>query len=196
MKDFLQDPWSEMSPTERRLLNTARSILASEGLSALTTRAVTTRSGENPAAIHYHFGSKKGLIRALLETHTFDMSVALIRQARSLPPGSELTNTWLDGMREIAEDEESFIAFFELLPLALRDPELSNRLDELYRWYRQLHIDVLNAEIYQEEVQALSALIVAVIDGLTIQSALRPDLDMHGTFELLKSLVRSRSHYR
>lgn len=195
MEDSFQNPWAGMGPTERRLLNTARNILAAEGLGALTTRAVTSFSGENPAAIHYHFGSKQGLIRALLETHTYDSSVALLRQARNLHPGPELTNTWLDGMQEIAEDDESFIAFFELLPLALRNPELCNRLEGLYEWYRQSHIDVLNTEIQQEESQALAVLIVAAIDGIAIQRALCPDLDTQKIFELLKSLVRTRSYH-
>src|SRR4051812_7111785 len=109
-----QDPALDLSPTAERLLASARSILAEKGLPSLSIKAVTSRCGENLAAVHYHFKSKRGLLRALLDSHTFAASIALLERARNTPPGPERVDTWIDGLRQISEDDESFVAFFEL----------------------------------------------------------------------------------
>ena len=56
-----------------RLLAAAATLIADEGAAAATSRAISTRAGENLAAITYYFGSKDELV-----------SEALIRQARAL----------------------------------------------------------------------------------------------------------------
>lgn len=45
----------------------AERLLLESGYEAVSVRAVCAAAGVNPAAVHYHFGSKVGLISALLE---------------------------------------------------------------------------------------------------------------------------------
>ena len=191
-----EDPSLQLAPTAGRLLDAARSILASDGFAALTIKAVTTRSGENLAAVHYYFGNKDGLVRALLDSHTYVASVSLLDRAEAMAPGEERTDTWLDGVREIAEDAESFVAFFELLPRALRRDDLRDRLALLYEWYRESNVDVLRTQLPQEDAEAMAVLVVAVIDGLAIQKNLQPDLDTRSAFDMLKSLLASLANDR
>lgn len=49
------------------ILDAAEELFASRGFDATSVRAVTRHAGMNPAAVHYHFGSKQVLLRALLE---------------------------------------------------------------------------------------------------------------------------------
>ncbi|MGU3293262.1 TetR/AcrR family transcriptional regulator [Williamsia sp. M5A3_1d] len=53
--------------TRERLLVAAESLLLRSGYDAVSVRAVCTEAGMNPAAVHYHFGSKERLVAALLE---------------------------------------------------------------------------------------------------------------------------------
>jgi len=54
--------------TRRRLLLSALSLYAREGLHGVSLRAISAASGSrNSAAMHYHFTNKAGVIRALLE---------------------------------------------------------------------------------------------------------------------------------
>ena len=49
------------------ILDAAEELFARQGFDATSIRAVTREVGMNPAAVHYHFGSKAVLVRALLE---------------------------------------------------------------------------------------------------------------------------------
>lgn len=52
--------------TRKRILKHAERLFAKQGIDAVSIRDITDAAGVNSAAIHYHFGSKSGLIEALL----------------------------------------------------------------------------------------------------------------------------------
>ncbi|MEE4022063.1 TetR/AcrR family transcriptional regulator [Gordonia sp. PKS22-38] len=61
-------PASTRSTTTRTaLLTAAESLLLTEGYEQVSVRAICAAAGANPAAVHYHFGSKDALVVALLE---------------------------------------------------------------------------------------------------------------------------------
>lgn len=49
--------------TRHRLLDAAERLFAVHGFDAASLRAITAEAGANLAAVHYHFGSKDGLVR-------------------------------------------------------------------------------------------------------------------------------------
>jgi len=49
------------------LLATARGLFLSRGFAAVTIRQIAAAAGSSPATIHYHFGDKLGLYRAMLQ---------------------------------------------------------------------------------------------------------------------------------
>ena len=51
--------------TREALLDAAESLFAEHGVQAASLRAITQQAGANLAAVHYHFGSKEGLVRAV-----------------------------------------------------------------------------------------------------------------------------------
>lgn len=51
--------------TRDRLLDTAERLFAQQGLDATSLRHITAEAGVNLAAVHYHFGSKEALVRAV-----------------------------------------------------------------------------------------------------------------------------------
>ncbi|KAA0254033.1 TetR/AcrR family transcriptional regulator [Acidobacteria bacterium ACD] len=56
--------------TRRGILDAAGSAFAAVGFVAATTRQVASTAGVNVATLHYHFGSKEGLYRAVLRDAT------------------------------------------------------------------------------------------------------------------------------
>jgi AcrR family transcriptional regulator len=184
------DPRLSLSPTAKRLLAAGRAIIAADGLRELTVKRVTDRADENLASVHYHFGNKAGLISALLDTHTYDASIEFIERARDVPVGPTRTDVWLDGMLEIVHDDESFTAFFEMLPYALREPALHDVLAALYTWYREAHLAVLSPAGGTPRAEALTVLILAAIDGFAVQRAISPEVDLQGAMDLLKEIAQ------
>jgi AcrR family transcriptional regulator len=49
------------------LLGTARSLFLTRGFASVTIRQIAAAAGSSPATIHYHFGDKLGLYRAMLD---------------------------------------------------------------------------------------------------------------------------------
>jgi AcrR family transcriptional regulator len=57
--------------TARRLLDAAVRVLDQHGFSGLTFERIAQEAGENAALIRYHFGSKSGLVRDLVDVVLF-----------------------------------------------------------------------------------------------------------------------------
>lgn len=53
--------------TRARILDAAEGLIAESGFRGLSLREVTKRAGANLAAVNYHFGSRDGLIHAVLD---------------------------------------------------------------------------------------------------------------------------------
>jgi len=53
--------------TRDRLIAAAEVLFAERGVEAASLRDITGQAGTNLAAVNYHFGSKEGLLRAVLE---------------------------------------------------------------------------------------------------------------------------------
>lgn len=53
-------------PTRDQLLDSAELLFATNGIQATSVRDITRAAGANLASINYHFGSKEGLVRAVV----------------------------------------------------------------------------------------------------------------------------------
>ena len=73
------------------LLEAAQNILQADGFTALSTRKAAAAAGVPLSQIHYHFGSKEGLVLALLDH--LDSGV-FGRQERMYDSGAPLSRRW------------------------------------------------------------------------------------------------------
>ncbi len=53
--------------TRQRLIEAAERLVAERGVDSVSVRDITSAADANSASIHYHFRSKEGLLRAVLE---------------------------------------------------------------------------------------------------------------------------------
>lgn len=183
---------SSMPPTAQKFLRAARHRLYEGGFDALRLEAIANEAGENRALIRYYFGGKDGLIAALVDMLTHDATVSLVERCEALPKGDERVHVYLDTVRGLVEDRDSFLTFYDVLPHAARDPELRRRIADLYTWYRDINERCLGVNRDSKDYKRLSALamiVLAAVDGLAVQVLLEPDLDVRGAFSLLESIV-------
>jgi AcrR family transcriptional regulator len=73
--------------TRREILRAAEETFAASGFVGATTRQVAARAGVNVATLHYHFGNKERLYRAVLEAA---VSGAVPPPSNGSPPGERL----------------------------------------------------------------------------------------------------------
>ena len=59
-------PPEAVEGTKQALLDTAERLFAEQGVDRASLRAITQTAGTNLASVNYHFGSKDGLVRAVL----------------------------------------------------------------------------------------------------------------------------------
>jgi AcrR family transcriptional regulator len=169
---------AHLPPTAKRILAAAQDILADRGYSELTMTAISQVSGVNRALVSYYFGGKAGLLAALVDTLFQDPEVGLVEEVRSTLDGAERVGGFLDWQRRVSQNDRTNRMLYELLPHALREPEVRARFAEEYRVYREVDGDCLGGaprELSEVELDALAAVSIAVVEGLGIQRALDPD---------------------
>ena len=60
-------PWMPRATCAARLLDAASKLFLKHGFDRATARQIAVAAGTTPAMIHYYFGNKLGLFRAMLE---------------------------------------------------------------------------------------------------------------------------------
>jgi AcrR family transcriptional regulator len=191
----IDDPTPDLSPTALRILEAAKRVLYRDGFRALTFETIAREAGENPALIRYHFGSKAGLLTALVDSVLYQEAVDLIEQLTAVPGGEERRETLLRIHQEMSVDRDSYKMFFDIIPHVLRDEQLEPHLRQLFEWYRRLDtwaLDEAGESVHQAQSEPLAVLTVAMTDGLALQALSDPDLDLTPAFELWRSLVLGR----
>jgi AcrR family transcriptional regulator len=85
-------------PARRQILDAALTLFATNGISAVSLREIRLAANQaNAAALQYHFGSKDGLLRALLEREL----PLLVERRRELLATAHAAND--DDIRSVAE---------------------------------------------------------------------------------------------
>jgi AcrR family transcriptional regulator len=166
-----------LSPTARRILDAAKLIVVEQGLGGLTLDAIARAAGVNKAATHYHFGSKAGLIEALVDEIVLDECAAM---AHNVAPGAgieERIDSLVDGVRRMAVDPSSIGGWWDLLPYAVRTPDLRARLAELYEIWFQWNVEWAgladgDGEARTMERRGMGMLLAAIVDGIAAQAAI------------------------
>ena len=113
------------SETKPALLDAAKKILRQNGYSGLSTRDVATAAGVPLSQIHYHFGSKQGLVLALFE---YLNSQLLDRQNAMFGDTSlKLSQQWDLACEYLADDIASgYVRVVqELIAASWTDPEVA-----------------------------------------------------------------------
>ena len=85
------DPTSgRVAATRAELLAAAEELFLKNGYDAVSVRAINAGAGLNPGAAHYHFGSKEGVVAALLEDRLSSYTAALRASFDSLEAASDV----------------------------------------------------------------------------------------------------------
>lgn len=121
--------------TQRRLLDAARACLRQEGYARLSTRRVADLGGVPLSQIAYHFGSKHGLVLALLAEENERL---LDRQARMFAEELPLSERWKRACDYLDEDLASgYVGILqEMIAAGWSDPAIAASVrDNLQRWH-------------------------------------------------------------
>ena len=190
------DPTAQLSPTARRLVAAARTLLARGGFEALTVEGVAAEAGAYRDSVRYYFGSKAAFIAAVVDSLAHDQSLAAVAETRELPSGEGRVHALVAGDRQLVDDRDSFRDFFAIFPHVLLDEELRARVAALYEWYRDLYAGGMGGAGAEDDarLRGLASLMVAMTDGLAVQKLLDPDgVELEPLFALWEQILRSET---
>jgi len=156
--------------TRAHLLAAAAAVLREHGYTAMSMRAVADRAGTRLSLVQYHFGSKRGLLLAVLD----DLTESLIERQRSMfDDGRPFAEQWRTACDYLREDIRSGYVrtLWELWAAGLTDPDLAERWRRTQGSWRELIAERL--ERWQTECdvelpmppRALATLIGNVFEG-------------------------------
>ncbi len=191
----VEDPAQTLPETAQRLLEAARRLLLAGGFDALRLDAIAAESGKNKASVKYYFGNKDGLILAILDSLDYEDCLAFAEHTRGTS-GDERLQRYIEGQTKLAADSDGFLEFFDLLPHVIRDERLRKRLAALYEWYYKMNVEWLGLAgrvrpENRERYIAFMSLMVATVDGLALQAALRPKgFDLERSFAVLEFFLK------
>ncbi len=156
--------------TREQLLSAAIAVLGDEGYGAMSMRAIADRAGVRLSLVQYHFGSKRGLVEAVLEHFTEGL---LERQRAMWNDGRSFAEQWRTACDYLRADIKSGYVrtLWEIWAAGLADEELAKRWRDTQRGWRDLIVERVERWYTENDVQlpmrprALAALIGNVFEG-------------------------------
>jgi AcrR family transcriptional regulator len=169
--------------TRARLLAAAAELFAEQGIDAVSVDAVAHCAGRTSGAVYAHFGSKQGLLLALLESWKNSvLTVLLAEVAVSASPDDELAAVWENVAPGVDEGSARWsLLEHELWLRAARDPEVAAVLrarDVEARRFSAGQLAGWTARVGARpaaDPEQLAVLVKALLNGLAIQQRIDPD---------------------
>ena len=191
---------TRISATERRaaLARSALVVIARDGVSAATTRAIVAEAGMPLASFHYAVGSRDELLRDVVELVVAEEGDAalgsLLGQAADVRETIRLAlSAYLELVRSDPGREQ---AMFELTQYALRNPKLDDLPADQYARYHGVAEGLLDAGArrlgirWTVPTRDLARLLVTLTDGITLAwLATRDDAAAERAIELAASAL-------
>lgn len=169
--------------TRMQILEAARTLLARPGFRGVTLDQIAETTGISKSSILWHFGTKEDLLLEVLDGVTRDL-VGSYRQSYpdSLPPAEKMRLFFRDYARLMEQIPESGTVFFGMIFDAERINTIRDRVQQMYREYRQMVVHHLSTPAFPVS-EELAAGVVALLDGVFIQWYLDPRrMDMGKAF--------------
>jgi AcrR family transcriptional regulator len=162
------------------LLEAAVDCIQERGYGRTTARDLVEASGTNLGAIGYHFESKEALLNeALAECgRRWLRHIADVAARTGVDGGDGWQQTVTAAHRALQEGRPIAIGYLEAWTQSQRSPDLREQLSAHYREFRTATAAIVTSSAPEGstvDLEALSAVLVAVADGLIVQWLLEPE---------------------
>ncbi len=165
--------------TKEQIINVAERLFAEHGFAGTTLRNVVSEAGVNLAAVHYHFGSKEELYRAVVARFArpiVDRELALLEElkaAHELPSVEAILTAMLEPNLEIlSQDRDILLIRAKFMGRCRTEPEpIQSIANQEFVVAMAAYLDVLQRVLPEQSRSQLSwkfdLVIAALIRVLT-----------------------------
>ena len=139
-----------MADTKEQILDAAESLFAEQGIGAVPLRRIIVEADVNSAAIHYHFGSKEELVRAVFQRRFDPINRARIELLNQVEQGA------VEGQPSVEAVLYAMVAPPFRLDLSVQYRRLAGRLFTERSGYLEVIFNDLFKEVEQRFNEALA----------------------------------------
>lgn len=166
------DSFAKKTSTREKILSVTRQLMTEKGVQATTLADISQAAGISQGTLFYYYKSKDDLIYDILEQHFSQLTDAIIA---SIPRRSSSDKiTLLRGTLEklIKDQDTSRMNIYLFQEAIAGNRDIKDRFMVKYQTWRELiarQVSSLFAINDPDHLASLGAVILAIIDGLTIQ---------------------------
>lgn len=184
--------------TRELLLSAAVRLFARHGVDAVSVDAVAAEAGRTSGAVYAHFGSKAGLLDAVLDEGMAQTAVVMSAELETAEtPEERMAALWRNMAQAPGDVGDWWIALeHELWARATRDSAVAEKVAERYALVRsQMHRTVDGIPTPPgDNLDDTATLVLAMLIGLEMQHRLDPsavpdEVALDGLFRLLAGPV-------
>jgi TetR/AcrR family transcriptional repressor of bet genes len=172
-----------VAPIRREQIVTATiRCLARDGYAGLTMKRVAAEAGVSQGILHYYFRDKRAILAAAAEKVTTDLDRRVAAEARGArDPRARLRALVRTCLTVASRDRAFWTVFIEFWGEALHDPALARLSARTYARARRLvggglARGIASGAFRRVPVAEASAIVLAVLDGVSLQLTFEPSL--------------------
>lgn len=187
--------FEDKTSTRKRIIEKAGKLMAEKGIKQTTLADIAREAQISRGTLFYYYASKNDLIYDILEKHLSDVTDAIFA---SLPRRKSDIADWVIVLRNtlttlIQDENNAKINLYLLQEAILDNSDLKDRFAVKYQTWRELIAGQIARAFGiadSRRLPALGTLLLAMIDGLTIQFLLAPrSVNFHEVAEQMVHLI-------
>ena len=193
-------PGPKIPEAQRRaeLLAAAYRVAIRDRVGGLTTRAVATEAGVSNGLVFFHFGSREGLVLALLDRVLASTVVAPdTAAADGLSPVAHLLRTIERDIERLPETRDRVALLIDFWVMGTQHADARARIQDALGGYREAYVPLTAAAIASEPArypgataESLAAVATGFVEGCALQVVMDPErFDVPAYLATLRALV-------
>ncbi|HEV7677866.1 MAG TPA: TetR/AcrR family transcriptional regulator [Candidatus Dormibacteraeota bacterium] len=202
MTDKLLAPGLSSSAQQRarHIAEAAAAVMSRNGYGGTTMKDIAAEAQVAPGLIHYYFDSKEDLLLAVVRMLCEEMRQEAREAFAASSGAAPIARAWATlqtAQTNIADKPDRQRLMFECIALAMSEPRVREQLIELYVDLLDTTsgmVDELNTQVptpLPVPARDFAAVIVAAIDGITLQQLIDPSRDAAALYRALGFILLS-----
>lgn len=183
--------------TREKILAVTRDLIAEKGVKQTTLADISHAAGISQGTLFYYYKSKDDLIYDILEQHFSQLTDSIIAGIPRHSDGDRVKLLRRTLERLIKDQNTSRMNIYLFQEALLGNDEMRDRFLVKYQTWREIiarQISTLFAISDPDNLDSLAGVILAIIDGLTIQYLLDPNsVDFQKVAKVLADMLDSVS---
>jgi AcrR family transcriptional regulator len=170
-------------------------LAAERGWDAVTTRQIAERAGVNQALIHYHFGSKEGLLHAAFDLALRGMFAAPMEALLTAPSFAAGAAELVRALQAMDASNPEALFSMEALSRAARDETVRRSMAALLAEFRTSVAERLRSAQQAGELrpeldpEGTATALAALFDGLGLHLLIDSSIDVERTALAVAALI-------